>query len=346
MRRHLILAAVCAAILVGCGGHSPHTSPVAPQPTTNFVCKPTRFPPQLGECVAQYYKTIHRYTAIAPHAVAGKQGVDVSRWQGYPSWPTAKRSGLAFVFNQATYSDTFTDENFDANTIRERQDGIPTAPYVYVLPGCAEPYLVADRFVSTVRSGGGFTSLPPIIDQENDGCLPHDSQIADWDCALAQDIRHDDGWNTVLMYTSPGLWPGGTTCGDYLWLADWGSFQLPSGWASAVAQQYCGVGCYWPGIEGPVDRDVSYGVLSLGRQPTPPKPSPAALKHALNGDYRLRSELRRLEGRPPAGHECRPGHGRHVVPDDKPYKHACSVWLIQGQRVDAQIKALHRKDIY
>ena len=332
--------------LFGCGGgaEAPHPAKTIlpngeagqrlPEPGGNTCV--TKLPPKGGECVRQY-EAEHTLGEFENRATvtSNPQGVDVSQWQGYPEWGVAKRSGLKFVYNQASYG-VNREPAFATNTIRERADHIAHGAYVYVYPGCSNPATVASVLVGAIKEAGGFDSLPPAIDQENDGCYSFSTAISAWDCQLANDIRHDDGWSEVLLYTSPGLWPGGTNCGDYLWLADWGGFRLPSSWSSAIAQQYCGNGCTFPGVSGFVDRDVSLGLLAIGRQPVKPKPTPTTLKRELYADYKVRNEVESLQVK----HHCL------TKPTPANYRRACQVWKPQLKRVEEQIKALHARHVY
>ena len=331
--RAFLAAPLAALLLCACGSTTP-TVPRPSAPHAQTTCHP-RSPAQMGECVAQQYRAEGKLKAVAPRKISGPQGVDVSVWQGYPDWSEAKRHGLTFVINQATELG-YADPNYVTNTVRERATGLAYDAYMYLRPGCAGADYTADLFASVVKRARGFQSLPPMLDQENDGCLPHNSSIAAYDCAVANRIRHDDGWSTVLLYTSPGLWSGlgRNTCGMYLVLADWGGFQLPEGWTHAVAQQYCGMFCTFPGISGYVDRDVSYSLLSLRRKPEETR---AQKKARLYTDYKRREALRYDL----LHYGCRSRVGKHESLGPK-----CKAWYRQGGEVNAAITKLHREGIY
>jgi GH25 family lysozyme M1 (1,4-beta-N-acetylmuramidase) len=255
----------------------------------------------MGNCVQRHYEEEHlteSLKAVFPPASSGlAQGVDVSQWQGYPNWGEARESGLRFVYSQATYGVSY-EPGFGTNAHRQASAHLANGAYTYLEPGCAPAATVAHAFVANVDGQGvGFNSLPPALDQETNGCLPHNEEIARFDCEVANDIRRLDGWSSVVLYAArwlvSGIFHSGNTCGLLLWVASWGPIELPAGWSHAVAWQFCGVGCYFAGIGGQVDRDASLGILSyLRHKPPPPKPTKGSLERQLKAHKTILGRLR------------------------------------------------------
>jgi GH25 family lysozyme M1 (1,4-beta-N-acetylmuramidase) len=319
-----ILAAACAVLSIGCGSAQPKSPSSLPTPRP--ASAPCAVPAHMGCALPQ------RFGLGKPTAQSGAQGVDVSLWQGYVSWGTAKANGLRFAIDKAVEAGG-RDPRFAQNWVAQRQLGIPHAAYAFMR--CCSGYWQGAALAYAIRAVGGMdaNALPPVLDTETNGSY---GTV----CEAARAIRAILHISSVVVYTSPGLWPGGATCGTYLWTAAWGGFPAnASSWSSHVAWQWCGT-CSFPGVSGQVDRDLSTGLLSFLR---PAPPTHGELQRQLYAAYRTRTGLRhrinvlRVLIRV---HQCAPGDHRHATP--KGYRHACNVHLASGQTAHVQGAAVNR----
>ena len=183
---------------------------------------------------------------------------DVSSYQGHPDWALARSHITAAVAKAYEYTQ---DPDFSWNIATLKALHIPWAAYDFVR-SCS-----AAGFIAVLRSVGGPTSLPPVLDEEvpaANGCTATlEAQI--WQAFH----RH------AIEYTSPGTQPAGAGAGSpLLWIADFGpSYPClwtchPVGWqfASPPYRYY-----FIPGL-GYGDVSIDYGLSKL--LPAPPKPKP------------------------------------------------------------------------
>lgn len=299
-------------VFAGCGTQH-HAARVRSVPSG---CVPS-VPARMGVCVE------HRFGAVPLTSVpSGARGVDISVYQGYPSWGVARANGLRFVYNQAGDGAFYHDPNFAVNTARERGLGILNGAYLFLRPGSA--FAQASSLVSRIRAAGGIgrLSLPPVLDAEVPGAYGNL-------CAAAGRIRsllH----TAVLTYVSPGLWPGGAICGTGLWAAIWGGRGYAfGGWSTWLLQQVSGSGRF-AGVSGSVDLDVDHGLLARAK---PVPPTRAELHRELLRDYGYRRSLRGVIARK----GCRKLH---------PHSRRCEVWRRHGAQVNKRIRVLHARHIY
>src|ERR1700680_5005522 len=228
MRRlALLLLPLLLLVAAGCAPSSPPHPVVTTTPAPVVTCAPT-VPAHMGACVAQRFGLSQRLTA--PY---GARGIDNSVYQSLPNWRLVKDHGLRFTYGQTGDGAGFRDWNFAANWRPEKALGIPHGAYLFLRPGSA--YAQADALANSILAAGGMdrTALPPALDAE----VPGAYQVV---CSAATRLRarlH----TAVVVYTSPGLWWGGPTCGTLSWPAEWGSSGYSfGGWAGYVAQQYSG----------------------------------------------------------------------------------------------------------
>lgn len=364
-------AAFVAALvfaLSGCGGGSTQhttshavTNPNTPAKVTLASGKPglhfaepngstcvTRDPPAANECIEEYYSTegtLGRAVTPLSTVVAPKPKVSISSHQQCADWSVyqgyyPRTTGLSCVIVQAAYGGN-REPSVSSQISDLKAHGIPYGAYNFGEPGVSGGYEFRRTKELAPNAPLGYW-----FDAEVSGVFWRSCEFTSEAAAYHTHVYG------VFSYPGGYVAGGGGHCQGYLWASEWGvggpyAFGgYPS--SAIVLWQYCGT-CFRYGVE--IDLDQDRGLIALGNPPKPkPKPTPAQIKtkekHQLNQDYKLRTELRVLEGNPPKGHVCRPGHGRHVTPDTKSYRHACDVWDSQGQQVGRAITALHKKGIW
>jgi hypothetical protein len=188
----------------------------------------------------------------------------VSSYQGRPDWNAAKNCGIAGGIAKA--GEYQEDPTFAYNVGQLRALKLWWAPYWFVRnTGCSHE---GAQIVSVVRSVGGLTSGPVVLDMEVPesygyaGCLDQ--------AVYAAFGRH------ALIYTAPGTWAGGSNAGLALWQAEYGP-TLHALWHPTLAWQFTdgqyGRVVYIPGI-GTGDVSYDYGITKLTAAPQLPKVAP------------------------------------------------------------------------
>lgn len=274
MFRRSLPAAVlaCLLALAGCGGGS-HTSSHHVVTTTSKRTATSPVPaPPVAPAAGRGCPPGESFMgcSFVPRAGAtpgpvgavprGRLISDVSSWQGHPNWAEAKphiAGGIAKAFEYGQ------DPDFVYNVDALKKLGLPWGAYDFVR-SCN-----AAGFIAALRTVGGPSSLPPIIDMEVPaaaGCAPSlDRQI------YTAFHRH------AVIYTAPGTWPGGSNAALDLWEATYGPSYSPV-WHPVVAWQFTdgvwGNTVSIPGI-GTGDVSVDYGLLE--QIPAKPKPDPFAV---------------------------------------------------------------------
>src|SRR4029077_17345536 len=61
-------------------------------------------------------------------------GIDVSHYQGFINWTSAKNSGVSFAWAKATESTTFTDSFFTVNEANAHAAGVLIGAYHFARP--------------------------------------------------------------------------------------------------------------------------------------------------------------------------------------------------------------------
>lgn len=259
--KRLSLLAGCLLVLAGCGGTSTPKLLTAPHPTTTTttpgMTPASQCPPgqsSMGCAEPAPPKSL----SLAPRTMraVGARFPDVSSYQGHPNWTAAKASGIAGAVAKA--SEYSQDPSFTYNVQAFKRLGIPWAGYDFVR-SCN-----ASTFIAVLKSVGGPTSLPPVLDMEVPsaaGCAPQlETQV------------YRAFHRTAVIYTGPGTWGGGSHAGLPLWEATYGPSFSPV-WQPVVAWQYTDAG-YIPGI-GTGDVSVDYGFTRMLPVPVKPKPTRA-----------------------------------------------------------------------
>lgn len=197
---------------------------------------------------------------------------DVSSWQGHPDWAAAKghiTGGVAKAFEYRQ------DPDFAYNVAALKRLGLPWAAYDFVR-SCN-----AAGFIAALRSVGGPTSMPPVLDEEvpaANGCT----------YTLAHQIfTAFHRW--PIEYTSPGTEPSGAGAENLaLWIADFGP-SFPCLWTChPVAWQFASPPFVYyriPGL-GYGDVSIDYGMTKLVVKPKPTPRQLAAWTRARNASAR------------------------------------------------------------
>lgn len=90
-------------------------------------------------------------------------GVDISRWQTYVDWETARANGVNFVFMKATEGGDVVDPGFAMNWDLAARHGVRRGAYHFFYH-CRPAAEQARFFIRTVPRSAG--ALPPVLDME------------------------------------------------------------------------------------------------------------------------------------------------------------------------------------
>ncbi len=194
------------------------------------------------------------------------QGIDVASYQGYPSWPRVRDTGLSFAFTKATEGTTYTNPYFATNWGRMKAARLVRGAYHYGRPG-TDPVAQANFFVDTVRPVAGDLQL--VLDIETaDGKSP--AQVRAWVVAFLNRVQARTG-RPGIIYTGFYFWRdsagNSTNLNCPLWLAAYRDSPtsptnlVPAAWSAWSFWQYTSSGRV-PGVSGDVDRNAWNGTLA------------------------------------------------------------------------------------
>jgi lysozyme len=153
-------------------------------------------------------------------------GIDVSHWQGRPTWKKVKADGVRFVIAKATEGQTHVDTQYARNKRRADALGIPFTAYHYARPDRTtnDARREANHFVRTANLKGRH--ILPVLDLEETGGLGPKALIA-WTRDWVQQVEKKLGVKPII-YTSPSFWRDRlndtrwfANNGYRLWVAHW-----------------------------------------------------------------------------------------------------------------------------
>lgn len=318
MRRLSPLLLLPLLLLAACGGSSQTTTTAtATSPVTAPATSPPRcvhrIPRGAGDCIKTELGEKNLKAVAPPTASARTQGVDVSRWQGLPSFTASGQVGFSVV---QTNDGPVTNPFFGLQVASLNAHRIPWGAYTFL-----EGYSGARQadLADTISRGRGRT-LGLWGDAEQGSAYPQ---------ACSYTAEASRAAHIVGVYGSPGTYRGGR-CRGFDWPAEWGSgraYPLPGYPASATKlRQWCGT-CRLAGFSGEVDRDEDLGLLALAH----PKPSKhqqlAAAKHRTAV---LLADLHR--------HGCFHVHGRAAY-------RLCPRWGGEWRHEAARVRQLEREGV-
>jgi lysozyme len=196
-------------------------------------------------------------------------GLDVSDYQGRPSWPAVKASGYSFAFAKATQSTGNVQDTIATDLAGIRAAGMIAGAY-HFFSFDTDPVQQAQHFLSIYEPRSG--DLPPMLDLE----YP-DPNVAKLSCGpddavarIAAFLRTVEGKtkHRCLLYMGYYFWQDalGRTdgfSGHPLWLAQYSAGTtplVPGAWKSATIWQYSESGAIG-GISCGVDLDRFLGSL-------------------------------------------------------------------------------------
>jgi lysozyme len=190
-------------------------------------------------------------------------GVDVSDYQGAPSWAAVRASGYSFAIAKATQGTGNTQSTFAGNLAGIRAVGMTAGAY-HFLDWNADPVAQANHFLSVYQPRPG--DLPPTLDCE--ACTVDSvAAIAHVSGFISEVEKHLSGRRCLLYmsYSFPGdsLAGGSGFSGHDLWVAAYSNAAeppVPAAWSKATIWQYSQTGQVG-GISGDVDLDRFVGTL-------------------------------------------------------------------------------------
>jgi lysozyme len=142
------LAAACSTVDYDFG--------LAPEPTPTAIAGVAVRNPRFGD------RDPHDWGARAPWTYA-VHGTDVSKYQGYIDWDTARASGISFAFIKATEGGDRVDDYFTRNWHGAKLAGVPRAAYHFYY-FCRTAEEQARWFIRNVPNDPA--ALPPVLDME------------------------------------------------------------------------------------------------------------------------------------------------------------------------------------
>jgi GH25 family lysozyme M1 (1,4-beta-N-acetylmuramidase) len=214
-------------------------------------------------------------------------GIDVSHYQGFINWTSAKTSGVAFAWSKATENTNFTDPFFTLNQANATAAGVLIGAYHFARPedniGLAGADLEAAYFWNTASNyiKGGGRYLMPVLDIESDlssASPPYTkTTLSQWVNRWCQDIVNFAASNGVTVkpviytYTSYATtWLDSTVTNQPLWMAYYpanpnpqtGAPSSTSPWATWNVWQFDNTNTILSGVTGNCDVDVFNGTAA------------------------------------------------------------------------------------
>ncbi len=192
------------------------------------------------------------------------RGLDVSRYEKTIDWGKLDKSGLSFVFVQATHGLSFVDWEFENNWKGSAKTGLQRSAY-HFYDFCKGGAAQADFFIKTVPQEAGL--LPMVIDLEQNALckkMPARDAFRKDLAAFVTKVTARYGLKPIL-YINASIYTQYLEAGDgyKLWIADPNhkSPQMPDGQPWAFWQyDWHGKAS---GIDGEVDLDVFNGTPEL-----------------------------------------------------------------------------------
>lgn len=119
----------------------------------------------------------------APQTVGARPvGIDVSSYQGSPSWSSAKSCGWTFGFVKATEGATINDSSYSYNISHAKSAGVYVGPYHFAHPNLNSPGTETSHYWSVV--GGDILAdgktMQPVLDFEVFSGVTGASSYTDW----------------------------------------------------------------------------------------------------------------------------------------------------------------------
>lgn len=224
-------------------------------------------------------------SAPSPAAPQPRKGIDVSSYQGAINWTKVAADGYTFAIIRcgSGYGGGYTDPSYAVNAKGARAAGLTVGTYYFAYAHQASPVKEAERVLALVQPKPG--DLVPALDVEVADGLDAAHLIA-WSLAWLAVIDSHIG-TKAMLYTYPsfltGTLAGGRAFADRpLWYASRNNIwpAVPPGFSGYNVLQTLDNGVV-PGVPGPVDVDVSYGIdhvlipaASPKPVPVPPPPAP------------------------------------------------------------------------
>lgn len=210
--------------------------------------------------------------APTPHvaaAAASVPGIDVSAANGLVNWQAVYAAGYRFAMVSAA-DGTSQNPSFADQYAGAKYAGLLRGAYFFAEPSFQQGNTHADWFLNQVGYTADGTTLPPMLDVEQNTNLGHCDGVPPsvWLAyvhTFVDEVKKRTGQD-ALIYTNPDTW---VNCvGDShdfaatnpLWAAEWGTGTptLFGGWTYYTFWQYSGSGSV-PGVNGAADLDVFNG---------------------------------------------------------------------------------------
>ncbi len=185
------------------------------------------------------------------------RGIDVSYYQEAIAWKRVRGEGIAFAFIRATDGVAPVDPRFLANWADAKRAGVLRGAYQFFRP-TESAVAQADALIAALGPDPG--ELPPVIDVEvTDGISSAKlvARVQAWVDRVRTRLHVEP-----IVYTAPGLWPGGppALAAQPLWVAHYTDAcpRVPPPWTHWAFWQFSERGEI-AGIGPSVDLDVFAG---------------------------------------------------------------------------------------
>jgi hypothetical protein len=206
-------------------------------------------------------------------------GIDVSSYQGHPTWSSVRGGGVVFAWAKATEGTTITDADYVFNQQNGKPAGVIMGSYHFAHPASASPGSEAGHFwaVSGPYTQADGKTLVPMLDMEVFTGLVGASSYSDWANQFCNIIRGDASGQGVTI--KPAIYVSACNACKFntsvnQWFSDIACYNgqnLYTGtpWSTCTSCEVWGAGVwhFWqpsstgaiPGISGNVDLDTYNG---------------------------------------------------------------------------------------
>ncbi|MCH5677886.1 GH25 family lysozyme [Streptomyces gilvus] len=213
-----------------------------------------------------------RAVTLSKPAAPTVPGIDISQANGAVDWQAVRTAGYRFAMVGAA-DGTAQNPSFAGQYSGAKYAGLLRGAYFFAEPSFEPGATHADWFLDQIHYTADGTSLPPMIDVEQNTNLGRCNGVSpsvwiSYVHGFVQEVKRRTG-QAALIYTNPDTWVSclgnsrDFAATNSLWVAEWNTAapSLFGGWTSYTFWQHSDNGSV-PGVRGSVDLDLFNGAVN------------------------------------------------------------------------------------